>query len=219
MSSSYEQTAQIKDYKSDKNMATTKMTVETDITSKNYSRMMNQHGVSLIEVLIVVVLIALMGMFAAPELKSFKPNMQLRSAARDLFSDFQNAKMAAVRENQNCAVGFNVTTRTDNFSYIVYIDANNDFKYTIGAIPSKDEKILSQVKWSDKHKSVLPANGGVNGNNFTVPAGGKPTIVFQPNGLPADSDGGIASGTATFSVKTGKTANIVISKVGNISIN
>ncbi len=189
------------------------------VTTKKRSLLASQNGVSLIEVLIVVVLIAIMGMFAAPELKSFKPNMQLRSAARDLFSDFQNAKMAAVRENQNCAVGFNVTTRTDNFSYVVYIDANKDFKYTIGATPPADEKILSEVKWSDKHESVLPAGGGTNGNNFIVPAGGKPTIVFQPNGLPADSDGGIANGTATFTVKTGKTAQVVISKVGNISIN
>ncbi len=200
-------------------MVANKMIIKTDITSKNYSRMTNQQGVSLVEVMIVVALIAIMGMFAAPELKSFGPNMQLRSAARDLYGNFQNAKLAAVRENQNCAVGFNVTTRTGNFSYVVYIDANKDFKYSTGATPPDDEKILSEVNWSDEHKYVLPANGGNNSNNFIVPAGGKPTIVFQPNGLPADSDGGVANGTAIFTVKTGKSAQVVVSKVGNISIN
>jgi prepilin-type N-terminal cleavage/methylation domain-containing protein len=173
----------------------------------------NQQGISLIEVMIVLVLIGLTGLFAAPDIMQFRPNMQLKSAARDLFGDFQNAKLAAVRENQNCAVSFNVTIGADNFDYVVFMDANQDFIYTAG------ETILSEVVWSDAHKFVMPADGGTNTTNFLVPAGGKPTIVFQSNGLPADSDGGIANGSATFTVKTGETAQVVVSRVGNISIN
>lgn len=193
-------------------MITQKMESNSVTPGKSTAVLMDQQGISLIEVMIVVVLIGLMGAFAAPEIKSFRPNMQLKSAARDLFGDFQNAKMAAVRENQNCAVSFNVTIGSDNFDYIVYMDTDKDFIYDSG------ESILSEVVWSEAHKFVLPAQGGTNTNTFLTPSGGTPTIAFQSNGLPSDHDGGIANGSVTFTVETGKTIQVVVSRVGNISI-
>ena len=60
----------------------------------------NQSGVTLIEVVVVIALLGILAGFAYPNFKSWIPNYKLKAAARDLVSNFQRAKMEAVKRNK-----------------------------------------------------------------------------------------------------------------------
>jgi len=169
-----------------------------------------QKGFTLVEVALVVALVGIISLFVAPDIVKFQPNIELNSASRELFSNMQNARLAALRENRNCAITFNPTIAGKTFDYVVYLDSDVDFKFSAG------DRILKQVLLADSFDNVSfnPVS------NFTPNSDGNRTIVFQPNGLPADPGGGIANGSAFLDAHgTDKKKGIVISRVGNISIN
>lgn len=69
--------------------------------------MHNKAGFSLLEVMIVIGIIAIASAYAVPNLLGWISHQGLRSAVVELQSDIQSAKMAAVRQNQNCSINFN----------------------------------------------------------------------------------------------------------------
>lgn len=71
-----------------------------------------QQGFTLIEVVTVVVIIGLMGLIATTSFLRWLPNMQLKGAARDLYSTLHQAKMEAIKENQDWAVNFDPAGNT-----------------------------------------------------------------------------------------------------------
>ncbi len=76
-------------------------------------------GFTLVEVLITLVIITIMAAIAAPAMMTMAPNMALKSAAQDLFSTIQEAKIRAIKENQN------ITIRFDTAGFY-YFDDDND---------------------------------------------------------------------------------------------
>lgn len=61
----------------------------------------DQRGLTLVEIMTVLVVIALLALFAAPEVSSWKPRMQLKQASDDFFSAMQLAKVHAIKNNVN----------------------------------------------------------------------------------------------------------------------
>ena len=66
-----------------------------------------ESGLSLIELLMVIVILGIMAGVAIPTFSVWLPSHRLKSAARDLYSDLQSAKLKAIRSNGDCAVVFN----------------------------------------------------------------------------------------------------------------
>ena len=58
-----------------------------------------QKGFTLVEVMIVVAIIGILAAIAVPSFLSWLPNMRLKAAARDLYSNMQKAKMEAIKSN------------------------------------------------------------------------------------------------------------------------
>lgn len=58
-----------------------------------------QDGMTLVEVMTVLVIIALLALFAAPELINWKPKMNLKSASDDLAANLQRARVHAIKNN------------------------------------------------------------------------------------------------------------------------
>ena len=63
-------------------------------------------GFPIIELLTVMSMMAVLAAIAIPALSLWIPNYHLKSAARDLYSNFQLAKITAVKQNEVCAVVF-----------------------------------------------------------------------------------------------------------------
>lgn len=64
-------------------------------------------GFTLIEMLVALIIIGVLVTVAIPAFSVWLPDYHLKSAAMDLFSNLQLAKMEAIRANGNCEVSFN----------------------------------------------------------------------------------------------------------------
>lgn len=159
----------------------------------------NNEGMTLAEILVVVAIIAIMSGIAVPSFLSWLENKRVQSAARDMYSNFRKAQSTAVKNNRNCAVSFNGTT-----GYTVYVDEDKDF------VQDPGEQIIAQVNWSQYRNVQFSVN--------FPDSSGKPTVAFLPNVLP-DTHSGLPNGTVELKSTSGKvSADVVISKYGNISL-
>lgn len=159
---------------------------------------MKKDGFTLIELLVTMVVLAIVTGITIPVFARWLPDYRLRAAARDLYSNFQSAKMAAVRHNSNCAVTFNQAIGGTVYDYVVFVDSDNDLEYDAG------EQIITRVLWADSDYEDVDfdaSQGGGDGLDFTNNDDGLPSIGFRSNGIPIDNAGAVASGTA-FLVNT-----------------
>lgn len=83
-------------------------------------------GFTLVEVMITLGVLALVAALASPSLMAMVPAMQLKSAARDLYSAIQEAKMLAIKENKTIRI------RIDTVNGNYYIDADDNGAFTPG---------------------------------------------------------------------------------------
>jgi len=88
---------------------------------KNYIfiEQMNHKGITLIELVVVFVIIAIGAVLLAPNIGAWLPNYRLRSAARDIVSTMRTAQMRAVSNNIQCRVNFNAAEIGATNSYIL----------------------------------------------------------------------------------------------------
>ncbi len=70
--------------------------------------MRNNSGFTLIELIIVIAILGAMVAVAIPNFLGFQPKSRLKTAARDLYSELQLAKIRAIRSNSDWAIVFNV---------------------------------------------------------------------------------------------------------------
>ena len=86
----------------------------------------NNQGFSLIELVLVVVIIGILTGIAIPTTLKWLPGIRLKSAARDLYSNLQLARIQALKDNASVPVRFD----SANDSY--YYDTDGDGSYTAG---------------------------------------------------------------------------------------
>ena len=65
-----------------------------------------ESGFTLLEVMVVSVIIAVLATFAIPTFYVWLPNYRLKSAATDMYSNFQFARMGAIRGNSDWRIYF-----------------------------------------------------------------------------------------------------------------
>jgi prepilin-type N-terminal cleavage/methylation domain-containing protein len=68
----------------------------------------NNEGVTLIELVVVLVIIAIMAGLLVPNIGAWLPNYRLRGATRDIVSVMRTAQMKAVSTNSRYRVNFDV---------------------------------------------------------------------------------------------------------------
>jgi len=166
--------------------------------------MQKQNGFTIVELLIIIALIGIVTAIAIPNFMQWLPNYRLRAATQDLLSNFQKAKLAAVKGNVNVAVCF----KNDNSGYTAFVDANANYV-------NDGEEVLANVAWDSYKSLVVDLNPPFN--TFDTTAGGRPCMAFQPTSIPTDaSAGGFASREAEIGNSNGKTTKLVVSPAGSV---
>ena len=171
-------------------------------------------GVTLIELMMVIGIFAVLAAVAVPNFVIWLPNYRLKQAARDLLSNFQLARLTAIKMNTCCSITFNQPIDNTTYSYVIYVDGDNDLEYD-----QEGEVIICKILW-ENYKSVDydTTEGKGDGLTFHENDDGLPSIAFQPNGLTRNNTGGFGAGTAYLINTRNKKVRIVVSCAGNIRI-
>ena len=80
--------------------------------------MRNESGLTLFELMVVVGIMAILASVAVPGFLGWLPKYRMRSAADEVLSTLQHAKLRAVRENDVVSVNFDFS----NDSYLTFLD-------------------------------------------------------------------------------------------------
>ncbi len=163
-------------------------------------------GFTLFELLVVIAILTALSAMTIPSINSWRQNLQLNSATRDIYSNLQKAKLEAIKTRTYCTASF------DANGYVIFMDADKDLVQDAG------ETVISSVSLSDyKNVSFDTSKGGGDGLDFNGTDDG---IAFSFTGLPRNSAGTLGLGTIFLKQDNrSKTAKINITRAGNIQIN
>ena len=87
---------------------------------KNLLTREREAGVTLVELLVVMAILGIMAGVAIPTFAVWFPNYRLRSAATDLFSNMQRAKLGAIKGNTSWGIAFSDGATTDTYTIWSY---------------------------------------------------------------------------------------------------
>lgn len=138
-------------------------------TNHNHSA----RGFTLVELVIIITLLVILLAVGIPAYVNWMPDINLRSAIRNIKSDMELAKSTAIRENTSCALVFD--TSTDPDSYLVFRDFDpTDLAYD----DTTEETLIKRVS--------IPKNVTMTSAAFDVDI---PTAVgFNSRGIPYTYD-------------------------------
>ncbi len=143
--------------------------------SKSSMRVRRFHarGVTLIELMVALTVLAVLAAAAAPNFKSFLHNSRLSSDATRLFADLELARSEASRRNTTvtiCPIDTgNACSENWSLGRIVFVDADNDGVYT------NTEELIRNSDAPQATTSITAANLGATLNRVRVRSTGSTT--------------------------------------------
>jgi prepilin-type N-terminal cleavage/methylation domain-containing protein len=150
--------------------------------------MKEARGFTVPELVVAAGILGMLSTVAIPNYYAWLPKSRVNGAARELFAEFQLAKMRAISENNNYVMTFD----TGNNRYSIYDDNDNDFA-TAGV---ESGELVKTVDIDTKHAGIeygyIPGNspsGSVITKAVTF-SGTPPRVTFNPTGL-ANKNGSV----------------------------
>ena len=139
---------------------------------------MNKKGVTLIELIVVIVIIAIGAVLIAPNIGAWLPNYRLRSAARDIASTLRTAQMRAVSNNVDYQVFFagssfilrrnslgmpvpEGATQTLPTGISIVLPVNNPLTFSPNSSSNGGTVTLTNTKGSQRAITILPSTGRI----------------------------------------------------------
>ena len=174
-------------------------------------------GFTIIELVVIIVIMGILATIAIPGFSRWLPNYRLRVATRDVFSNFQHAKLTAIKRHRTCVISFNQPVSGTTYDYVVYVDTGNNLEFD-----SAVDEVLSKVLFSDQYKDVIfDTNKGVGNDGIDFPGNDdsppRPTIGFLSNGFTIDNGGNPVSGSV-YLTNAIREREVAVSAAGNITI-
>lgn len=137
-------------------------------------------GFTAVEVLIVIGILIALAAVAIPNLSSWASNQRLKSAARDLFTHFQHARLEAVKRNSNIALNFYPDVGESRGSYIVFVDNGAGSGGNSGnRLRDGSEELLKYIEMS--------RDINLETTTFAENAAGMDAFGYNARGFPLDS--------------------------------
>lgn len=130
------------------------------IVLKSHSQregMQGKRGLTIIELVVVMCILGVMVLIAIPNIGRWLPRYRLRSAARDVASNMQLARLGAIKNNREWALLFNVNGQ----SYLIISNRGPDGNW--GTPDDTEERVVNlsdyrNVRFGDSGHG--PADGG-----------------------------------------------------------
>jgi prepilin-type N-terminal cleavage/methylation domain-containing protein len=138
----------------------------------------NATGYTLMEIMVVICMIGILAAIAIPAFSTWLPDYRLKSAARNLYSNLQRAKIGAIRSNSEWRVYFDESED----KYLLCSDPGNNSTWEEG---SGDDVVESTVNLSDYESVGFGIADGVDeiGDEYEPAApGGRPRTNFTSRG-------------------------------------
>lgn len=117
----------------------------------------------------IIAIIGVLASIAIPAFSVWLPGYSLRSAATDLYSNLQLAKMQAVRNNRDYAVVFDIAN--DTYRLVDTVDGDYDY-------PGGDDEVEKTVVLADYGGGVAYGRGNA-GSAFNVDRGFGNGVTFE----------------------------------------
>ena len=122
--------------------------------------MMNQKGITLIELVVVMAIIAIGTALTTPNISGWLPTYRLRSATRDVVSIMRVAQLKAVSNNTSYRVTFN----TVNDSYVLEYQDTGGGWVTEGETQSLPTGVKFNTTFAGNITTFLPNSTATDGN-------------------------------------------------------
>ncbi|MBU2863877.1 GspH/FimT family pseudopilin [Reinekea forsetii] len=178
--------------------------------------MKRQHGFTLVELLVTLIIIAIVAMFGAPSFRNVMVNSQIDSNLNSVRSSLIYARSEAVSKSRFITVCMSADGQTcvnagaadwGSAGWIVWHDRDND-----GVFEDNANADLCELDLDD---CILRVFGPLEGDSTMVEANGLYRVVFSPQGqLNIPAAGGVAFSMQISNCGEGQERDITISQVG-----
>ncbi|XCN71915.1 MAG: GspH/FimT family pseudopilin [Candidatus Electrothrix aestuarii] len=142
----------------------------------------NEQGFTFAELMIVIAIFGILSAMAVPSFLRSLPERRLTNATRNLYSDFQKARLLAVRNNRNVVVSFDPDAGTYKYTNIGFDEeAGEKVSYdTVGTLSE-----YGAVRYGCEATGTDWNNVSIIGVNTTLT---NDQVRFTPDGLAQEED-------------------------------
>lgn len=171
--------------------------------------MKNKQGFTLFELITTISILSVLTVIAIPQFLQWRSKYHLRNAVTELYSNFQLARITAIRSGVNCAITFYPD------GYVVYEDSGiSHLELEPG------ERVLARVNFKNYPGVEYDlSKGRGTGVTFFKNDDGFPSVAYRPNGLTRNNTGGFGAGSVYLTnQQRDRVYRIVMSSVGNLRV-